>query len=165
MSTIACPQCKKTIDSDSTFCEHCAADITKFKQRVEEPLSPAIKEKSGTDSSEVSSIKSRYRDGYIVARFTTGVGTTIKAIGLILAVIIAIGIFSIGASSPQFGMRRDPTPGAIVGVVLGGMVFTFFYVIGILVSAQGQILKASLDSAVNSSPFLTNEHRAKIMSL
>jgi hypothetical protein len=39
------------------------------------------------------------------------------------------------------------------------------YVLGILVSAQGQILKASLDNAVNGSPFLTNEHRAKVMSL
>jgi hypothetical protein len=40
-----------------------------------------------------------------------------------------------------------------------------FYLLGVLVSAQGQILKASLDSAVNGSPFLTNEQRAKIMSL
>jgi len=36
---------------------------------------------------------------------------------------------------------------------------------GILVSAQAQLLKATLDTAVNTSPFLSNEQRAVVMSL
>ena len=43
--------------------------------------------------------------------------------------------------------------------------FALFFVLGVLVSAQGQILRATLDSAVNSSPFLTNDQRASIMKL
>jgi hypothetical protein len=40
-----------------------------------------------------------------------------------------------------------------------------FYLLGVLVAAQGQTLLASLDSAVNSSPFLTNHQKAEILSL
>jgi hypothetical protein len=40
-----------------------------------------------------------------------------------------------------------------------------FYLLGVLVAAQGQILLASLDSAVNSSPLLTNDQKAEILSL
>jgi hypothetical protein len=49
--------------------------------------------------------------------------------------------------------------GLIGAVFVGGQ----FYLLGLIVMAQGQILKASLDGAVNSSPFLQNEQRAKIM--
>jgi hypothetical protein len=45
----------------------------------------------------------------------------------------------------------------IVAIIFGGTVWLVFFIWGVLVSAQGQILKASLDGAVNGSPFLTNE--------
>ncbi len=38
-------------------------------------------------------------------------------------------------------------------------------VLGVLVSAQGQILKAALDVAVQASPFLEKEEIARIISL
>jgi hypothetical protein len=53
----------------------------------------------------------------------------------------------------------------IVGVLYGGIVFLFFYVVGVIVSAQGQILKAGLDTSVHTSPFVSNDDKAKIMSL
>jgi len=52
-----------------------------------------------------------------------------------------------------------------ISIVFGIFAGALFYIVGVLVSAQGQILKASLDGAVNSSPFLADEHRARIMSL
>jgi hypothetical protein len=48
---------------------------------------------------------------------------------------------------------------------LAGFIGLLFFLLAVLIRAQGQILKASLDSAVNSSPFLTNDQRPKIMSL
>jgi hypothetical protein len=45
------------------------------------------------------------------------------------------------------------------------MVFLGFFVCGTIVCAQGQMLLAALDSAVNNSPFLDNPQRASIMSL
>lgn len=55
--------------------------------------------------------------------------------------------------------------GVLIAIVLGGLVGLLLYVVGVIVAAQGQMLKATLDSAVNSSPFLTHEHKAEIMSL
>jgi hypothetical protein len=45
---------------------------------------------------------------------------------------------------------------------LGGIII---YVIGVLVSAQGQILKATLDTAVHTSPFLDDDQRLIAMRL
>jgi hypothetical protein len=39
------------------------------------------------------------------------------------------------------------------------------FVLGVLVSAVGQILAATLDTAVTSSPFLTKDQMAQVMSL
>ncbi len=54
---------------------------------------------------------------------------------------------------------------AVVGaeVAIGLAIAAHF--LGIVVAAQGQILKASLDTAVNSSPFLPDAVRANIMTL
>lgn len=53
-----------------------------------------------------------------------------------------------------------------VGALLVAVVVTVpIYVLGILVAAQGQILKATLDTAVTSSPFLKTEEMAEVMSL
>jgi len=112
-------------------------------------------------SKQVSVLMKRYRDAYLVARTTVGLGTTIKVIGFILGLLIALGGIFLGST-----MRGDTAFAAyILGILLGGFVLLQFYIFGVLVSAQGQTLKASLDSAVNNSPFLGNEQRAKVMSL
>ncbi len=46
-------------------------------------------------------------------------------------------------------------------LVLGLMGF----ILGMLISAQGQILMASLDGSVNTSPFLSEAGKAKVMGL
>jgi len=89
------------------------------------------------------------------------VGDVIKVAAMVLAALIVFGAL---LSAGQIGGA-----GAIVTFFLGVIGAAFvggqFYLLGVIVMAQGQILKASLDCAVNSSPFLQNEHRAKIMSL
>ena len=47
------------------------------------------------------------------------------------------------------------------GILVGGI----GYLLGLLISAQGQILLVQADSAVHTSPFMTNEEKAKVMSL
>ncbi len=61
---------------------------------------------------------------------------------------------------------------AVIGVlaVLGGAIEGVgiaipLYLLGIVVSAQGQLLKASLDVAVHISPFLHTAEKAKVISL
>lgn len=83
----------------------------------------------------------------------------IKGIGILVAafgVIVAVQSASRGTGLVMFQLP------AFVGALLFG---ALLYCVGVLVAAQGQILLATLDTAVNSSPFLTNEDKAKAMSL
>ena len=98
---------------------------------------------------EATALMKRYRDAYLVARATATIGKVIKGIGIL---VIAMGLINAGQSASAIGLFV-----ALVGALL--------YCAGVLVAAQGQILLASLDTAVNSSPFLTNEEKAKAMSL
>lgn len=152
---LTCPKCGMSTDADSNYCAHCAADLISFRAEQES--------NKNKESAEAKSVKKRYWDAYVVARTTVNVGSGIKIVGFILGLIIFLVIY---AFASQLRYNRDAQ---LIGMVLGGiwagLVWIFFYIWGVLVSAQGQILKASLDGAVNSSPFLTNEQRAKIMSL
>jgi hypothetical protein len=112
--------------------------------------------------SRVIAIKGRYSDAYLVSQAVDGSGRVIKGIGVIAAaVFLLVGLWWIGNGRVGDGSF----PMGVVCIISGLFVGTLFYLIGVLISAQGQILKASLDNAVNSSPFLTDDHRAEIMSL
>ena len=160
-----CPNCGKQTDTNFTYCEHCAADLSRFRQPPQ-PISQAPT--NADESSEAKSLKKRYRDAYRVARITAGVGSMIKVVGALLGILIFLGAFALAAGQRNvYGVRGGDVQliAVIVAAIFGGTVWLVFFIWGVLVSAQGQILKASLDGAVNGSPFLTNEQRATIMSL
>lgn len=120
---------------------------------------------SSAEQFYANSVITRYQDAYLVARVTTGFGSSIKAIGIALAVgIFLVGLVVGGTMARMYGSEAQAVFG-ILGTVFAAVIGATFYLLGILVSAQGQILKASLDGAVNSSPFLTNEQKAQTMSL
>jgi hypothetical protein len=103
-------------------------------------------------------------DGFRLGRAIVGMGTLIKTIGGIAGLSISI-LAALGASEyARVGNQQMPL---VVGgaIVLGFVVWLPFWILGVVVAAQGQILKAVLDTAVNSSPFLSNDEKAKIMSL
>lgn len=105
----------------------------------------------------------RYRDGYRAARTTVLLGTSVKVAGALLGLAVALALSVLGSSSGEgstVGLE-----GVGLGTFFGVSTFAVFFVLGVLVSSLGQLRKAALDSAVNSSPFLTNEERAEVMSL
>jgi len=105
----------------------------------------------------------RYRDGYRAANFTTGIGTAVKILGAVLGVLVAgLGIL---ASQEIIGGSPVDSVFAIISLVSGIFTFGTFFIAGVIVSALGQQLKAALDSAVNSSPFLDIPAKARAMSL
>jgi hypothetical protein len=108
----------------------------------------------------------RYRDAYRVANAVVGISKAIKGIGIALMVIVVLGclLFAMKAVN-QGGQDANGIAGIIGSLMAGGMVWLVFWIIGVLVGSQGQILLASLDSAVNHSPFLHDEERAEVMSL
>jgi hypothetical protein len=95
------------------------------------------------------SLLNRYDDGYLLARSDDGAGRLIQIAGLIVGGAFAIGSFVLASKIPME---------LVVGAtVLGVLIGLIFYALGVLVSVQGQILLATLDSAVNSSPLLSRD--------
>jgi hypothetical protein len=103
----------------------------------------------------------RYADAYLVARAITKTGEAIKIIGVVLTVIIIIVGFVLDISRNTQGPWLMSGGGFVLGFIIGIPVC----ILGILISAQGQLLKATLDNAVHSSPFLDDNQKAKTMSL
>lgn len=104
----------------------------------------------------------RYLDAYRVARFIVGLGTFIKVLAAIAGVLVFI-LGLVGASE-NFGRSASEAVG-IVAFLMGVVTWLVFFIAGVIVSAQGQQLKATLDSAVHTSPFLDPEGKARAMSL
>ncbi len=119
----------------------------------------------------------RYRDLYRAARLLTGLGTTVKTIGIIVAAVIflfwfIVGIATVSADTSNSPFAAQSSSGVvgffvctIIGVIFGALVGGLFFLFGILISAQGQLLMAHADSAVHTSPFLSDKERAAAMSL
>lgn len=53
----------------------------------------------------------------------------------------------------------------LIAFVAAGLWFVVFFVAGVMVSSYGQQLRATLDSAVNSSPLMSPDQKAQAMRL
>jgi hypothetical protein len=182
----ACPKCSEVIwsEHDSPACPRCReplpanikASLPKLhnappshalfnnpgtavaQAMITGPSAPA-----GSESRESRSAMKRYEDAYRAARVTVVIGTAIKFLGFLLAILILAATW-LGAGLMSMN-GYDSQAVLVIGTLFILIIVTLFYVAGVIVCAQGQTLKASLDDAVHSSPFLTDEQRAKVMSL
>jgi uncharacterized membrane protein len=110
----------------------------------------------------------RYRHAYYYARFLDTVGKVLKGIGIVVALLIVFAALALsGAASREFGGRGLEVGGTVVigAGLYGGIFFFVFWLWSVIWRASGQFLKATLDSAVHSSPFLTDLERAELMHL
>jgi len=121
-----------------------------------------------------STVLNRYKDGYLVAKTLDGFGRTLKVLGAVIGGGIMFFGFIVGSTFASAASSIGGSVGTgagsfffflfsfgIWGAVIGGI----FWVMGTLVSAQGQVLKAQLDGAVHSSPFMSDVDKARVMSL
>lgn len=108
----------------------------------------------------------RYQDSYLVAKTANTFGNLAKIAGFTVAGIIAfIGLLLTFITVASF---RDSGVGFVVFLIaltLGAVIGSIFYVFGILLSALGQNLMATLDTAVHGSPFMSDEQKAQAMNL
>lgn len=132
--------CGANVEPHYSVCTYCGKDRAAVGAPMPDSVAP--------------SAHRRYSDAYRVATFFVSVGDILKWIGCgIGGLILLLGL----ASGSGFGIM-----GALVtGAVMAGI----FFVLGILVAAQGQMLRATLDTAVNTSPVLTSEEKIQMMSL
>ena len=107
----------------------------------------------------------RYEDAYLHARRLVQAGDLIQTVGWFLGAIIFCGaIVAAHTVTTPLTPAADWLPPARLAIGAIMTVF-FFWLVGVLLCAGGHYLEASLDSAVNSSPFLSDAQRAKVMSL
>src|ERR1700678_2537841 len=100
-------------------------------------------------SAESNSMTSRYLDAYRHTKFLIALGSTIKSASLIAGSIVAFLSLIYMVSNLEGLGGALGLMGLIAGAMLGGI----GWVMGTLVAAQGQLITATLDAAVNSSPF------------
>ena len=135
--------------------------IADVSQVVPDPdvVSKKRSEFSQETPTSASPVGKRYIDAYLTAGFIDGFGSTIKMLAGIFMLLVVLGGFILSTNVHNGGAFIFA--GLVVAVAFGVPI----YVLGVLVAAQGQILKATLDTAVHSSPFLSDDQRASIMSI
>lgn len=109
------------------------------------------------DRELAQAVIARYANAYLVARAARGVGGFVKAVASIVGIL--------GLLPFAFLMLGDhPLVAAAVlaAVLVNALVI---WVIGVLLSAVAEHLRASLDVAVYSSPFLGRADKAEMISL
>jgi len=102
----------------------------------------------------------RYRDAYRVAAIIIACGTIIKVLGWIIGGLILVTGLVAGS-----GVRGGA--GGIIGItiVIGIIQMAVFFVLGVLIASLGQVLRATLDAAVYSSPFLDKKQKGEAIGL
>lgn len=120
----------------------------------------------------VSSMIPRYSDAYAFARTTVDVGTAIKYIALVggsLLMFAAIASTTISSflMPRELGDMRFVAALAIggAGVAAAAVATGVCFLAGMLTAVQGQILTATLDTAVSSSRLLTDEDCTRILTM
>ena len=115
------------------------------------------------ESSDATATIARYQDAYQEAETLIAFGRTVKLGGIFLAG----GLFMMGLVA----FIVDPTEHhgfPLIFAFLSACALLLILVsesLAMGLRGEGQLLKAALDSNVNSSPFLSNAQRALAMSL
>jgi hypothetical protein len=108
----------------------------------------------------------RYSDLYKSARLAISIGNAVKIIGLVIGAII-VTLFVFSGINLGSGLSTAPMAfaGMIGGVITAAIPGGGIFLLGILISGQGQLLLAQADAAIFICPFMTNEEKAQAMSL
>lgn len=102
----------------------------------------------------------RYREAYRSGRRIAAAGETIRALGYVP--VGATVFLTLVVAAEYHGVERLLI--LVLGGNIAGLLGGLFWLAGIIVGAQGRILKATLDTAVNTSPFFNDDERGQLMS-
>ena len=170
---LRCPKCKTPVEADAKKCPGCGG---LFQAGVEAGLTEdprtcpdCAEEMKGHarkcrlcgftfPSACGAKLVNRYTDAYRVEKVIVGVGNLVKVLGIVAAaVVVLVGLVVTSTTNTAVPL--------IASFPLALVIWLLPWALGVLVSAQGELLKANIDQAVNTSPFLVDEQRAQIMSL
>lgn len=115
------------------------------------------------ESSDSTGVIKRYQDAYRRAEATVTFGESVRLGGILLGGAAVVGSLVELLLNPA---ERYGFPVVFAWLIAGVVLLVLIsQILGKAVQGQGELLKAALDSGVNSSPFLSNAQRAKLMSL
>lgn len=154
-----CPKCHRALvnTTHDLRCPECGVELPDNVSMNLHRL-PYSAEASEGQTPEVATARSgslvvnRYRDAYRVGAALVTLGNSVKIAGAVLAAVVALASLNLGSFA---------IAGFVVAAIGGGL----FWVCGVVVAAHGQTLRATLDTAVASSRFLTDVERANAMGL
>jgi hypothetical protein len=165
------PKCGKPLPSNHSdpWCHHCGEyfpddiaaklpQLVAFRAARNRPaLHDSVGKAMENATPRARAVMGRYRDAYRVANVIISAGNTIKGIGLVLAVIIALLALITASKVGILALFAGVIPAATIGLLS--------WLSGVLLTSQGQLLLASLDGVVGASPFLTDDEKSEAMSL
>jgi hypothetical protein len=103
------------------------------------------------------SLDQRYRDGYLAAGSMVLMGTIVKFLSLAMGAVIIIA----AAAGAHDAGSLVVAAGVVTGAILGLLGFAA----GVLISAQGQIMQSTIDTAVNTSPLIDAAEKARLIGV
>ena len=106
-------------------------------------------------------LNQRYKDAYSVARGIIAVGRVVQFFGVVLGGIVILA----GLAFSGDHLSSIDKGGTFIAFITGVLIAFAGYVIGIGLGARGQIMLATIDTAVNTSTLLSQEHKADILGV
>lgn len=126
-------------------------------------MSAAVITTFDTQFSDSTAAIKRYQDGYRVADAVVSFGQTVKLGGIFVGGMIFV------AGLVEFILNpAEHTGFAVIFASLiacAVLLILLSQILAMGLRGEGQLLKAALDSDVNTSPFLSNPQRARAMEL
>ncbi len=157
-----CKHCKEDNEESFDSCWNCQ------QERGDAPSVPGAPAKSTSRHTSSpsqahrshSSPINRYRDAYRVGTLVVGFGSLLKGIGWALGGIALISGLAVSRQGDSENWKM-----IFGGVILAVILWAIFFFFGVLLTAIGEILRATLDTAVHTSPLLSDKDRGEAMGL
>lgn len=176
-----CPKCGKSIQAAATRCIWCfeksepvrkplpaaqwpdtgSLPLTEGSAATPQPRdTPAREGKPSSASRYATSVERRYRDAYVTAAAIVAKGQAMKTTAAIVAALVV-------SATLVLTMRAGGLAVIVLGAgaIVAAGAYAIIHSAGVRIAAEGQALLATLDVAVNTSPFLDDNGRAQAMSL
>lgn len=115
------------------------------------------------DSSESTAAIERYQGAYRATETAVRFGETIRLGGVVLADIVLVGGPVEFLLNPVGRFGFPVVFASFIACAVSPVLPS--HILSVAVHGQGELLKATLGSAINSSPVLSNAQRAKAMLL
>jgi len=152
-TTSTCSTCGVPVPRTAKFCPECGG--------VQSPQQATqVINETNFSLNAYGQLSSRYHDIYRIADGMVRLGKIIKIVAVVVAVTGVIAAIVI-ASNGGFGSDFASPAVAVVGLCAAVGIFC----LGILIGACGELLRALVDTSVNTSPLITDSEKATIIGL